>query len=141
MRNTTLWFLMAGFTIGFACAIVGMILTEKDKRRRKRDMEQGDIEDILRFGGRHWLYCSDCERWWFTNRQYCRRCESELERAAQEVMVDFMIEMHGFWQALIASTGAETLEQRRKCRYTENEVAGLLATKKRHEAQLGKLSQ
>ena len=128
MRNM-FWVLLFGAGIGLFCTIIGAILTEKDKR--KRDM---DIEEALRADGFHWLYCSYCERWWFTNLLYCRKCTGELERPAQEVMVDFMIELTTFWQDLVAATS----QRWPRTRYAENEVAGLLAVKKRHETKLPK---
>jgi len=127
-------FWTVGFALGFAVGVVGMKIIEWDKRKLNMD-----IEEILRSGGSHWLYCADCERWWYSRMVYCRRCDSELEVPAKEILVEFCAELTDFWCELQRVTAYRNYEVKKP--YSENEVAGLLWTKKRHEAKLGKLSQ
>ena len=131
MRNM-LGIVLFSVGVGLICTVIGAILTEQDKRRRDRDMID-DIEERLRAGGTHWLYCSPCERWWFVQIPMCRRCGGKLEEPAKEVLVEFMIEMREFWEKLAYATKRRPYFVRRIFR--ENEVAGLLWTMKRHQGQ------
>ncbi|SRR6266568_4025218 len=100
-----------------------------DQRKEGTVVPYDYVSRLLKAGNTHWLYCSDCERWWFTNRTYCSRCESELEKPATEVLKEFMTEFLDFWNHLTDATARRPYSVRRL--YTENEVAGLMWVQKR----------